>query len=164
MEMKTMSETQIMPAPGAWTLALSHGTMECREIEPTRRFYRDFLGLETLRRGDMAIWFRCGGGWIVASVRTGERQVALPIESRFCLDMATPEEVDAAHGAAVRLKDEFAIKEVLPIEVDGPRRSFCLRDLDGNWWEICYRPGRLFDDVFACAEAIAAPAFQKGSE
>ena len=125
-----MSETQIMPAPGAWTLALSHGTMECREIEPTRRFYRDFLGLETLRRGDMA----------------------------------TPEAVDAAHGAAVRLKDEFAIKEILPIEVDGPRRSFCLRDLAGNWWEICYRPGRLFDDVFASAEAIAAPAFQKGSE
>jgi hypothetical protein len=112
----------------------------------------------------MAIWFRCGGGWMVASVRTGERQVALPIESRFCLDMATPEAVDAAHGAAVRLKDEFAIKEILPVEVDGPRRSFCLRDLDGNWWEIGYRPGHLFDDVFAGAEATAAPAFQKGSE
>ena len=43
------------------------------------------------------------------------------------VDSTRPEEVDAAHGAAVRLKDEFAIKEILPIEVDGPRRSFCRR-------------------------------------
>jgi hypothetical protein len=76
--------------PGAWTLALSHGTLECKEIEPTRRFYSEFLGLETLRRGDLAIWFRCGGGWMVASVCTSEKQVSLPIESRWCLDWPHP--------------------------------------------------------------------------
>jgi len=26
-----------------------------------------------------------------------------------------------------------------------------LRDMDSNWWEICHRPGRLFDEVFGSA-------------
>ena len=139
---------QTSTAPGDWTLSLSHGTIECRELDPSRRFYRDFLGLETVKRGDMAIWFRCGGGWMVASVCTGEKQVALPIESRWCLDMTTADEVDAAHEAATRLADSYGITEVRPVEVAGDRRSFCLRDLDDNWWEVAYRPGRLYDEVF----------------
>ncbi len=136
---------------GSWTLALSHGTLECKEIEPTRRFYSEFLGLETVRRGDMAIWFRCGGGWMVASVCTGEKQVSLPIESRWCLDMASAGEVDAAHAEAEHLAGEYGIQEVLPVTQEGDYRSFCLRDLDGNWWEIGHRPGRLYDHIFGSA-------------
>lgn len=136
---------------GAWTVALSHGTLECRDLDATRRFYAEFLGLETVRRGEIALWFRCGGSWMVASVCTGEKQEALPIESRWCLDMASADEVDAAHDAATRLAPTYGIQDVLPVERDGARRSFCLRDLDGNWWEICYRAERLYDDVFGDA-------------
>jgi catechol 2,3-dioxygenase-like lactoylglutathione lyase family enzyme len=137
--------------PGAWTLALSHSTLECKEIEPTRRFYSEFLGLETLRRGDLAIWFRCGGGWMVASVCTSEKQVSLPIESRWCLDMASPAEVNEAHEEALQLADEYGIQEVLPVTQEGGYRAFSLRDLDGNWWEIGHRPGRLYDHIFGNA-------------
>jgi catechol 2,3-dioxygenase-like lactoylglutathione lyase family enzyme len=136
-----------------WTLSLSHGTLEMRELEPSRRFYADFLGLETVKRGDVAVWVRCGGGWMVACVRTGERAQALPIDIRWCLDMASAEEVDAAHAAAHARKAEFNIRDIRPIEVDEVGRSFCLQDLDGNWWEIGYRPGRLFDDLFAAKKA-----------
>lgn len=138
-------------ATGDWTLALGHGTLECRELGPTRRFYDEFLGLETVRRGHMAIWFRCGSKWMVASVATGEKQVPLPIESRWCLDMDTPEDVDAAHDAALKHADEFGIQEVLAVRTEGERRLFCLRDLDSNWWEIGHRPGRLYDREFGVA-------------
>jgi hypothetical protein len=140
-----------------WTLSLSHGTLEMRELAPSRRFYAEFLGLETVQRGDVAVWVRCGGGWMVACVCTGERAQALPIDVRWCLDMATSEEVDAAHAAALEKQAEFNIREIRPIEEDEVGRSFCLQDLDGNWWEIGYRPGRLFDSIFAAAGKEAVP-------
>lgn len=146
-----MKQIKDSKRPGEWTLALSHGTVECKDIDVSRRFYRDFLGLETVRRGDMAIWFRCGGGWMVASVGTGEKQESLPIEARWCLDMASAEDVTNAHAYAHRLKDEFHIQEILPIEEKKGRRMFCLKDLDGNWWEIGFHPGRLYDAVFESA-------------
>jgi hypothetical protein len=114
-----------------WTLSLSHGTLETRDIAKARRFYNDFLGLET-----------------VAGVKTGDAMLTLPSDIRWCLDMATSEEVDAAHQAALRLADDYGIQEVRPIETEGNQKSFQLADMDGNWWEICYRPERLFDSVF----------------
>lgn len=152
-----MEQNAALKGPGEWTLALSHGTIECKDIDASRRFYRDFLGLETVRRGDMAIWFRCGGGWMVASVGTGEKQESLPIDSRWCLDMASAEEVTKAHTSARRLKDDFQIQEILPIQEVHGRRMFCLKDLDGNWWEIGFHPGRLYDSIFEGA-SHAAPA------
>lgn len=135
-------------ATAPWTLSLSHGTLECRDIVKSRRFYSDFLGLETVQRGDVAVWVRCGGGWMVACVCTGDQAKPLPIEVRWCLDMRTSDEVDAARAAAVRYKDEYGIKDVLPVEGGRDGRSFCLQDLDGNWWEIAHRPGRLYDQAF----------------
>ena len=135
-------------AVAPWTLALSHGTLETRNIAKARRFYNDFLGLETVQRGDIAVWFRCGGGWMVAGVKTGDAMLTLPSDVRWCLDMATSEEVDAAHEAALRLADEYGIQEVRPIATEGNQKSFQLADMDGNWWEICYRPERLFDSIF----------------
>jgi catechol 2,3-dioxygenase-like lactoylglutathione lyase family enzyme len=148
-----MSMTDAAPEVklGAWALALSHGTLECRDLAASRRFYSEFLGLDTVRRGEMAIWFRCGGSWMVASVGTGEKQESLPIDSRWCLDMATADEVDAAHEAATGLAAEYGIMEILPLQAEGAERSFCLRDLDGNWWEICHRKDRLYDGVFGDA-------------
>jgi hypothetical protein len=62
--------------------------------------------------------------------------------------MASPADVDQAHEAALRLGDEYGIQEVLPVKQEGGYRAFCLRDLDGNWWEIGHRPGRLYDHIF----------------
>lgn len=140
---------------GDWTISLSHGTMEMHEMEPTRRFYSEFLGLETVKRGDLAVWVRCGGGWMVASVVTGEKAQPLPIDVRWCLDMATSDEVDQAHEAAHRLQQEYGIREIQEIKEGLLGRSFCLEDLDGNWWEIAHRPGHLFDAFFPASNEQA---------
>ena len=68
---------------GDWTLSLSHGTLEVRDITASRRFYSEFLGLETVQRGNVAIWIRCGGGWMVACVCTGDKAQPLPIDIRW---------------------------------------------------------------------------------
>lgn len=143
--------TPPVPASGSLTLSLSHGTLETRDLVAARRFYNEFLGLETVQRGEMAIWLRCGGGWMVAAVNTGDTMLPLPSSVRWCLDMATPGEVEEAHAAALRLKDEYGMQEVQGVTRDGDQTGFLLRDMDGNWWEICHRPGRLFDKVFGSA-------------
>lgn len=153
-----MNDLSTTPGRADWTIALSHGTLEMRDLQKARRFYHEFLGLETVNRNNMAIWVRCCGGWTVACVCTGERMKPLTIDSRWCLDLHTAEEVEAAHKAAHDLKDEYDIQEILPIEKDGDQISFRLADMDRNWWEICYRPGRLFDPAFEKAQAAQGGA------
>ncbi len=143
--------TQLVPDSGSLTLSLSHGTLETRDLVAARRFYNEFLGLETVQRGEMAIWLRCGGGWMVAAVMTGDTMLPLPPDVRWCLDMATAENVEEAHAAALRLQDEYGMQEIRTVVRDGGQTGFLLRDMDSNWWEICHRPGRLFDSVFGPA-------------
>ena len=65
------------------------------------------------------------------------------------------EEVDAARDAALRLQTEHKIKEIGPIEVQGNVRSFMLRDLDANWWEISNTSGAAYDEAFARGDVSA---------
>ena len=143
-----MNETVKPVRRAPWTLSLSHGTLETRDLAGARRFYNEFLGLETVQRGEMAVWLRCGGGWMVACVKTGDSMLPLPLDVRWCLDMETADQVRDAYDAAVRLQGEYGMKEVRPVTQDGDQTGFLIRDLDSNWWEICHRPGRLFDSVF----------------
>ena len=127
----------------------SHGTMDCRNPEKTQRFLQEFLGVRSVRKskGTQYVWL--GGRWIIACLRVGEGVPSRQGEGyRFGLLVATPDEVDAAHAAALAQQAAWDIQHVRPVQVDGDTRSFALQDLDGNWWEIYHRPGHLYDDVF----------------
>jgi catechol-2,3-dioxygenase len=38
--------------------ALTHGTLECRSLRETRKFYEEFLGLEVVRHAPPGMMFR----------------------------------------------------------------------------------------------------------
>ena len=127
----------------------SHGTMETRNPEKTQRFLQQFLGLRSVRKskGTQYVWL--GGRWFIACLNVGAKVPARQGEGfRFGLLVANPEEVDAAHAAALEQQEKWGIREVRPVEDAGGTRAFRLRDLDGNWWEIYHRPGHLYDDLF----------------
>jgi len=143
--------------PLANTLALTHGTLECENLPKTRRFYKEFLGLSCVREAPRVQFVWREGEWVLVCASSGQPLFAKQgIENRWGLKLATPAEVDAAHAAAVAEREKWEIREITPIraEPDGTR-GFFLQDLDGNWWEIYHRPGRLFDDLFARARAEA---------
>ena len=75
----------------------------------------------------------------------------LPPAVRWCLDMSIEAEVHDAHAAALRLQQEYGMQEVKDVTQENGQTSFLLCDMDANWWEICHRPGRLFDTVFDAA-------------
>jgi catechol 2,3-dioxygenase-like lactoylglutathione lyase family enzyme len=127
----------------------SHGTMDSRNPEKTQRFLQQFLGVRSVRKskGTQYVWL--GGSWIVACLRVGDKVPPRQGEGfRFCLLVATAEEVDAAHAAALEQQEKWEIREVRPVEISDGTRAFSLRDLDGHWWEIYHRLGHLYDDLF----------------
>lgn len=127
----------------------SHGTMDSRDAEKTQRFLQEFLGVRSVRKskGTQYVWL--GGRWIIACLNVGEKIPPRQGEGfRFGLLVATPEEVDAAHAAALDQQKKWDIREIGPVGDDGDTRAFRLQDFDGNWWEIYHRPGHLYDDLF----------------
>ena len=128
----------------------SHGTMDCRDAVKTQKFLTEFLGLRSVRKSEGTQYVWLGGRWFVACLCVGEKVPPRQGEDyRFALAVATEAEVTAAHRAALDQKDQWEIREVKDVARDGDTVSFNLRDLNGVWWEIYHRPGRLYDDVFA---------------
>ncbi len=140
------------------TQMLSHGTLSCLNLGSSRRFYTEVLGLDCIDvvpgRVMMA---RKGAYWpIVCLVRTGQQK--LSFQNHWGLDVATREEVDAAHATCERVKNDYGIAKISrPRDLHGDY-SFYLEDLDANWWEVQCMGARTFDDIFAERGQVPSPA------
>lgn len=125
-------------------VSLSHGTLELYDHPETMRFYRDFLGIGCRRHHKAAMNLFHAGPAFVACVKAGKSVHAQGPENAWILNFATPEEIDHAHESALRYKDLFAIRQILPVaRAESGTRSFLLQDLDTNWWEFRYEPGEI---------------------
>jgi catechol 2,3-dioxygenase-like lactoylglutathione lyase family enzyme len=146
-----------MSKPLIDNIHFSHGTLELRDAEKTQRFYREFLGLHSVHKNKRMQYVWLGGEWIIACAARGEAmRDRQEIDNRWGLEVATPEEVDAAYKAALAQQAQWGILDVRPITTEGGARAFCLQDMDGNWWEIYHRPGHIYDDLFEKQAAVAA--------
>jgi len=125
-------------------VSLSHGTLELFDHPETMRFYRDFLGIGCRRHHKAAMNIFHRGPAFVACVKAGKSLHAQGPENAWILHFATSEEIDHAHESAVRYRDLFESRQVLPIAQDSNGlRNFLLQDLDTNWWEFRYEPGEI---------------------
>ena len=81
----------------------SHATLDCRDIKLTRRFFQEFLGVETAMMGDESFAARLGGDQIIVIVQNPNRAKAdMPLFNHNGLDVGTEAEVDNAHAVAPR--------------------------------------------------------------
>ena len=135
---------------------LSHGTVECADIAATRRFYRDFLGLDSHRPVREAQYIYRGGPWSVVCVQVdgGEAKDQTP-DNHFKLAVETADEVDAAHAAALATRNDYGIRQIEDVAEAGGRRAFRLQDLDHTWWEITNIDQRHYDAIFAAGDLTA---------
>ena len=68
------------------TRFISHGTLGSKDLEATRRFYEEFLGLEVVRTSPVSLMIRLGGNHVYAVVytkRSEERRVGKECRSRW---------------------------------------------------------------------------------
>jgi catechol 2,3-dioxygenase-like lactoylglutathione lyase family enzyme len=120
---------------------LGHGTLSCRNIDETRRFYTEFLGLETVRHGPRSFAVRLGMKFQAFAVEIGDEIEPVPFLHHWGLDVTSKEEVDRVYRETVDLKDKWKIRQVTAPTLQHGVYSFYLEDMDYNWWEVQYYDG-----------------------
>jgi catechol 2,3-dioxygenase-like lactoylglutathione lyase family enzyme len=131
-------------------LRLSHGTLECRNLAASRRFYEEFLGLDCVQHGPQTMLLRKGGYWSIVCVAAGDAVRPMGLDNHWGLDLHSPDQVQQAHELALKHQARYGITEVTPGSTSRGNHRFHLCDRDGNWWEFQYvaeenRYDRLFD-------------------
>lgn len=127
---------------------LSHGTLECYSLKDTRKFYEEFLGLECVRHAKPAMAVRCGLKFHVVCVEVGSAVHPCNVLNHWGVDVQSKEAVDEAHQNAIKFKEKYQIRQVLPPVSQHGVYSFYLEDLDHNWWEIQHYSSFQHDDLF----------------
>jgi catechol-2,3-dioxygenase len=127
---------------------LSHGTLESIDLDRTRDFYEQFLGLEVVRTSPISLMIRLGGANTIAVVRTPKRTQDMPLLNHNGLDVETQAEVDAAYETVMAQKDKWGMTGITKPSLQHGTYSFYLKDLDGNWWEILTNPNGGYSWLF----------------
>ena len=126
---------------------LSHGTLEARDLEKSRLFYEDCLGLEVVRTSNISLLIRLGGDNTIAVVQVPKKE-DMPLLNHNGLDVETQEEVDAAYATLEEQKEKWGIAKVTKPALQHGTYSFFFSDLDDNWWEILTNPPRGYAWLF----------------
>lgn len=127
---------------------LSHGTIACRDLAKSRRFYEEFLGLDVVHLTKLAMALRLNTNVYIACVCIDNKAPENTMWSHFGLNVRSREEVDRIHGEAVRLKDDYELRTIGKPQMLHGAYQFYLQDRDTNWWEIQYEP-RSISDLFS---------------
>jgi len=124
------------PGRGYIPQAMSHGTLQCDEKEPSNRFYRDVLGLEIVGGGRHSTYIKHPSTpWYVVVLPGRHRDYLSPV-NRFTLKLGSSKEVLEAHDRFKKSGGEIGLTHVDPIQQTNGSASFVFSDLDKNWWEF----------------------------
>jgi catechol-2,3-dioxygenase len=120
---------------------LSHGTLESKDLEFSRRFYEEFMGFEVIRPAKISLWIRLGGNNIYAVVQALEgRKAEMTFLNHNGVDVETEDDVDEAHRLVVRDADIWKLHKITKPAVQHGTYSFYFWDCDDNAWEILANP------------------------
>lgn len=144
-------------------MLLSHGTLMCRNLADSRRFYEEFLGLEVVRHAKPAMMLRLKSGMYVVCVCRGEHLPEQHVLTHWGVNVATREEVERAHAEAHRLKARYGIRKITKLKDQHGAYAFYLQDLDYNWWEIQHEP-RTIDAFFSAGDRFDMAVHATDSE
>jgi catechol 2,3-dioxygenase-like lactoylglutathione lyase family enzyme len=124
------------PGRGYMPQAFTHGTLQCDDIERSRRFYVEALGLEIAAGFSTAQYIKHPSTpWYVVVLQRSPRQYLAPV-NRFTLQMGSAAEVERAHREFAERKNELALTDLGRLENADGRANFIFSDLDKNWWEL----------------------------
>lgn len=139
---KTRLTEEKLPGCGYIPQAMTHGTMECTNLEASVKFYKEVLGLDvithvpTIRPHDIK---HPSTPWYVVSLEVPpkNKHYLTPLQ-RYTVSVESPGELARAHKELHARQEEFRITVIGEIRNTSENESFLLSDPDRNWWEIAY--------------------------
>jgi catechol 2,3-dioxygenase-like lactoylglutathione lyase family enzyme len=124
------------PGRGYVPQAFTHGTLQCDDIERSRRFYVEVLGLEIAAGFNTAQYIKHPAApWYLVVLQRSPRQYLAPV-NRFTLQLASAAEVEQAHREFVSNNKSLGLNEIAEIDRTDGTINFIFSDLDKNWWEL----------------------------
>ncbi|HET9060688.1 MAG TPA: VOC family protein [Acidimicrobiales bacterium] len=126
---------------------LSHGTLECINMQETRRFYEEVFGLQVVQHNTISMMVRLGAQHCYAVVETG-KPANMPLLNHNGLDLGSVDEVKKAHELLTSVAEEYSIRKITPAQWQHGNFGFYVCDLDGNWWELLANPPGGYSYVF----------------
>ncbi|HUT48749.1 MAG TPA: VOC family protein [Alphaproteobacteria bacterium] len=142
---ETQTEAQAIPAvekaaaPILDLNFLSHGTLESRDLERSRAFYTEFLGLEVVRTSEISLLIRLGGPNTIAVVKS-DKKGPMTFLNHNGIDVLTEADVDTAHAKVVEHADIYGLNKITRPQTQHGTYSFYFWDGDDNAWEILTNP------------------------
>ena len=143
------------------TRFISHGTLGSKDLERTREFYQQFLGLEVVRTSPVSLMVRLGGQHVYAVVFMKKKE-RMPRCYHNGLDVDSEADVDAAWKLCTEQAAKWGLKEITkPLERHGTY-SFLFWDGDDNAWEILSNPKGGYTWIFEQGDLKDKGHFAKG--
>ena len=129
-------ESDRFPGRGYLPQAFTHGTLQCDDIERSRRFYVDVLGLEIAAGFNTAQYIKHPATpWYIVVLQRKQRQYLAPV-NRFTLQLGSVAEVEQAHREFGTNRHQLGLTELGKLGYSDSRANFIFSDLDKNWWEL----------------------------
>jgi catechol 2,3-dioxygenase-like lactoylglutathione lyase family enzyme len=140
---------------------LSHGTLGSKDIDETRKFYEEFLGLNVVRTSPISMMIQLGGNHVYAVVKTPNKE-KMPRCYHNGLDVLTDQEVDESYQLCLDHAEKWGLYDISkPSERHGTY-SFLFWDRDDNAWEILSNPKGGYDWIFEQGDLEGKGHFTSG--
>jgi catechol 2,3-dioxygenase-like lactoylglutathione lyase family enzyme len=124
------------PGRGYLPQAFTHGTLQCDNVERSRRFYVEVLGLEIAAGFNTAQYIKHPAApWYIVVLQRSPRQYLAPV-NRFTLQLASTNEVEEAYREFSANRESIGITELGKLENSASGTDFIFSDPDRNWWEL----------------------------
>lgn len=124
------------PGRGYVPQAFTHGTLQCDDVERSRRFYVEVLGLEIAAGFNTAQYIKHPSTpWYIVVLQRSPRQYLAPV-NRFTLQLGSAAEVEQAHREFSTHGNAIGISEIGNLVNANDAMNFIFSDLDKNWWEL----------------------------
>ena len=144
-----MADTAVRTKPKGElkTTFISHATLEASDLEASKKFYEEFLGLEVIYMSHMALCLRLGGHNSIVVVKTGNRATH-SLANHNGIDVGSRADLEEAHRKCVEQADVWGLHKITPPKDQHGSYSFYFWDRDNNCWEIIHNPPRGYSDMF----------------
>jgi len=90
---------------------ISHGTLTSLDLQKSRRFYEEVLGLEVIQVSTVSMLARKGTDHVYVIVETGEPST-MGMFDHNGIDVATREAVDEAHAVLTGNKSQYGLGRI----------------------------------------------------